>query len=59
MSEIECDHPGRHAIRVQCPDCGRFSAHGWDTGWYYTQNGGQQDWGGICKEHGHWSESAA
>ena len=55
----ECDHPGGHASGVQCPDCGRFSAHGWDTGWFYTPDGAQQHWGGICKEHGRWFESAA
>ena len=55
----DCIHPGSHARGIQCPDCGRFCSHGWDTGWYYTQNGAQQDWGGVCKTHGDWSESAA
>lgn len=44
---------------MKCPDCGRFSRHSWDTGWYGTQNGQNQDWGGTCSTHGDWSDSAA
>jgi hypothetical protein len=53
----DCDHPGEHATRVQCPDCGRWSAHGWDTGTVRTQNGSTQAWGGVCVRHGTWSDS--
>lgn len=55
----ECEHPGEHSRTLNCPDCGRFSAHSWDTGELYSQNGFNQYWGGACKAHGSWSEAAA
>lgn len=56
----DCIHGGYHTDRpTNCPDCGRFCSDAWDTGWFYTENGGQQRWGGVCKEHGSWEESAA
>ena len=63
MSVLEyddCLHPGEHVSPpCKCIECGRFSSHSWDTGWFYTPDGAQQHWGGICKIHGEWSESAA
>lgn len=55
----DCMHPGVHCPPNRCPDCGRFSRHSWDTGGYSTQNGWNQDWGGICGQCGEWSEQAA
>ena len=55
----DCMHPGRHTPPIACTECGRFSSHSWDTGWFYTDNGGQQYWGGVCSLHGEWSEAAA
>jgi hypothetical protein len=59
MSAGDCLHGGRHCKPNNCPDCGRFCSDSWTTGYYYTQNGGNEDWGGHCKVHGEWSESAA
>lgn len=58
-NDVDCLHPGDHTRPLNCPDCGRFSAHSWQTRWFYTQNGGQQSWGGTCARHGEWSEDAA
>ena len=55
----DCWHPGGHSKPNKCIDCGRFSSHSWTTQWFYTENGAQQRWGGICKVHGDWEESAA
>lgn len=52
-------HPGAHAGPLHCPECGRFSSHSYDTGAFYTQNGFQQRWGGTCRVHGDWEDSAA
>lgn len=55
----QCMHPGAHSSPNRCPDCARFSSHSYDTGAFYTQNGFQQRWGGVCKIHGEWEDSAA
>lgn len=55
----DCIHAGVHCAPLNCPDCGRFSAHSWDTGGLGTQNGWNQHWGGTCRECGEWSNSAA
>lgn len=52
-------HSGEHCKPNNCPDCGRYSGHSWDTGGFSTQNGWNQYWGGICIIHGEWSDSAA
>lgn len=58
--EDECMHlMGDHCRPLNCPDCGRFSRHSWDTGGLATQNGWNQHWGGICIKHGEWSDAAA
>jgi hypothetical protein len=42
---------------LKCPACGRFSSQSWDTGWTPDENGGWQEWGGVCSTHGRWSDS--
>ena len=61
MSELrdDCMHPGEHGAAIKCPDCGRFSGHSWSTGWYSTQDGGNERFGGDCSKCGEWSDSAA
>ena len=59
MSEDDCLHPGEHTEPICCPDCGRFSAHSWETRGEYGPNGWDQSWGGTCKRCGEWSESVA
>lgn len=54
-----CDHPGHASRPLNCPDCGRLSAHSWATVGGYGPDGWDQQWGGICKTHGHWSDSVA
>ena len=58
MSECtrECDHPGRQYAPINCPDCGRFSAHSWSWS-TYGPDGYYASWGGTCKTHGRWSDS--
>ena len=41
---------------INCPDCGRFSAESWSTELTSTENGWWQEWGGVCKVHGRWSD---
>ena len=55
----DCLHSGEHCKPMKCPDCGRFSRHSWDTGWFGTQDGNNQYWGGTCSVHGEWSDAAA
>lgn len=55
----KCEHPGRPSRALNCPDCGRLSAHSWITKPYYGPDGFDQQWGGTCKVHGEWSESVA
>lgn len=54
-----CLHPGQHCAPLNCPDCGRFSRHSFDTGPFYTENGFQQCWGGDCSQCGEWSNEAS
>ena len=55
----DCEHPGAHVSANNCPDCGLLSAHSWATDAWYGPDGFQQSWGGTCKRHGAWYESAA
>lgn len=58
-NRAECSvHPGEHCEPIACPECGKFSRDSWDTGPHFNENGFQQQWGGICKTHGEWSDSA-
>jgi hypothetical protein len=50
---------GEHVRAIPCPECGKFSSHSWSTEWLYSPSGDNQYWGGTCKEHGSWMESAA
>jgi hypothetical protein len=59
MITDDCTHDGEHCAPLKCLDCGRFSSHSWSTGWFGTENGSNQRWGGTCSAHGEWSESAA
>lgn len=52
-------HGGIHVRAYNCPECGRFCSDSWvqrDAG---GQNGWNEYYGGICSEHGEWSDSAA
>ena len=51
----DCMHPGRPHRAINCPDCGRLSAHSW-TWEGYTQDGYFSEWGGTCSLHGHWRD---
>ena len=58
--DLEVVAVGLHTKRPNnCPDCGRFSRDSWETRWYYTADGAYQRWGGVCRAHGVWEESAA
>jgi hypothetical protein len=57
-TDCEWHNTTDHCKPLNCPECGRFSADSWDTGWFGTQNGMDQRWGGECSEHGIWSDSA-
>ncbi|AOY72068.1 hypothetical protein ARZXY2_2538 [Arthrobacter sp. ZXY-2] len=59
MSRDDCLHMGEHCAPLHCPDCGRFSRHSWTTEYHYTENDGNQYWGGECVRHGEWSDAAA
>jgi hypothetical protein len=51
-------HGGNHCKPWNCPECGRFMSDSWvEAGG--GQNGWNEYYGGICSEHGEWSDSAA
>lgn len=49
---------GPSCAPLKCPVCGRFSAESWTTPGQSTPSGFWQEWGGVCRRHGRWADSA-